>query len=207
MDACHLDQFLGWQLLQWRSPAAEQDAGAPVQYMKMRRPAKSGAAASIQARRSLKQRMPGSSVCTPSCHTRTTATLLVWGCVTSTTSSLHDNLSDNHAHILFEQLTGVHGMQAISSTCAHAAPYGMHTAPCYCAGMARSHRAHQPNARLVEVAHVQQHGARGSLPRACQQRVEGLRGHVRRGRSSQRAWVKGRATEADHLLHMSTNGC
>ena len=38
-----------------------------MQYMRMRRPARSGAAASIQARRSLKQRMPGSNVCTPSC--------------------------------------------------------------------------------------------------------------------------------------------
>ena len=66
MHACHLNHFRTSELVH-AVPAAEQNAGAPVQYMRMRRPARSGAAASIQARRSLKQRMPGSSVCTPSC--------------------------------------------------------------------------------------------------------------------------------------------
>lgn len=69
-------------MVQGRGVAAVQGAGAPVQYIRMRRPAKLGAAASIQARRSLKQRMRGSSVSTPSCRGAehcNVAWTLVWG--------------------------------------------------------------------------------------------------------------------------------
>lgn len=67
-------------------------------------------------------------------------------------------------------------------------------------GGARTHRLHAPDARLVHVAHVQEHGRRAAGARGRQQRMEGLRSRMRRGRGRQRARLGRRASQAHHFL-------